>query len=665
MIPPSHPRANPALSESAGQKKQGNTALNDRQAEAVRHKEGPLLIAAGAGSGKTKTLTSRLLALLERGIPGEEIIAITFTNKAAEEMRQRVVGNVQNVEVAKSKKEDWRNNYNNYNSYNTSLRLPFIGTFHSLGARILRNHAAAFGRTPGYSIYDNDDSRRVVKQLTKNSFSALAKELGPAPLGKEFARIKNECLIPALPASFRREANKPEIDPELLALFLVYEERLRAQNAFDFDDLIEKPVELLIGNPDLRARYERRFRNVLVDEYQDINTTQYAFIRLLTEHHGNICVVGDDNQAIYSFRGADFRNFLNFERDFPNARVVLLEENYRSSANIIRAASEVVSNNTLQKPKRLWTRNSEGILIRVFEAEGPEEEAEKIAEFAAPNPAATAILYRTNAQSRAIEQALLAADIPYVIFGGLRFYDRKEIKDLVSALRYAQNPKDAVALDRLDKAFLKADFRRLRDELPSHTPPTGEGGTVGAGGLAPAPTPNAKHLVWGPAELLGYILKETGYLASLRKNFQNAEERIQNIRELIAFSLDSGTLSNFIERISLLQGDEGPNRDHTGAVRIMTIHLSKGLEFDRVIVAGVAEGLLPHQMSLSTLSEIEEERRLMYVAMTRAKKELALTFYGVGSRFLYEIPQELVEFTSTVGPNHTFTDDEERYILRE
>ena len=597
--------------------------LNAAQEEAVRHGEGPLLIAAGAGSGKTKTLTSRLAALLRQGVPGEEIVAITFTNKAADEMRERVAD-----------------------------RRPFIGTFHSLGARILRSHASAFGRTAGYSIYDADDALKVVKQLVKDHPAALAKELGPAPLGREFGTLKNEYLAPGLPAGrrptfLRRDADEPEVDPELLALFLAYEERLRAQNAFDFDDLIQKPVRLFLEHPDVRARYEKRFRHVLVDEYQDINTAQYAFVRLLSEHHGNICVVGDDNQAIYSFRGADFRNFLNFERDFPNARVVLLEENYRSTANIIRAASSVVSNNTLQKPKRLWTKNPEGVLVRVVETSGPEEEAETIAEFAAKDPGNTAILYRTNAQSRAIEQELLAEGVPYVIFGGLRFYDRKEVKDLVAALRYARNPRDAVAEERLDKAFLKSDFRLLRDELPA---------------LAGRATPHDKP---APAELLGFILKETAYLASLRKHFRNAEERILNVRELLASAAGSDSLDDFLERVSLLEGGPGRTRDRRGAVRIMTIHLSKGLEFDRVVIAGAAEGLLPHQMSLGTLSEIEEERRLMYVAMTRAKQELALTFHGVGSRFLYEIPQELVEFMSTVNPTHAFEDDEERYILRE
>ena len=452
-------------------------------------------------------------------------------------------------------------------------------------------------------------------------------------------------------APFRaRAAELPERDPELAALFLAYEERLRAQNAFDFDDLIQKPVRLFLEHPDVRALYEKRFRYVLVDEYQDINTAQYAFVRLLSEHHGNICVVGDDNQAIYSFRGADFRNFLNFERDFPNARVVLLEENYRSTANIIRAASEVVSNNTIQKPKRLWTKNPEGVLVRVIETSGPEEEAETVAGFAAKDPQNTAVLYRTNAQSRAIEQALLAEGIPYVIFGGLRFYDRKEVKDLVAALRYARNPRDGVALERLDKAFSKSDFRRLRDELPAR---------------AEAETPVPPAASDSVSALLGFVLKETAYLASLHKHFRNAEERPLNVRELLASAAGCDSLDDFLERISLLEGDPGRTHDRRGAVRIMTIHLSKGLEFDRVIIAGAIEGLLPHQMSLGTLSEIEEERRLMYVAMTRAKQELALTFHGVGSRFLYEIPQELVEFTSTVTPNHAFEDDEERYILRE
>jgi DNA helicase-2/ATP-dependent DNA helicase PcrA len=552
-------------------------------------------------------------------VPGEAIIAITFTNKAANEMADRVKDKI-------------------------GVASPFIGTFHALGARILRKYAHAFGRTAHYSIYDEDDARRILKQIPHDNLKHLIKELGPATLLNSFSRIKNECLlIPQISSICKFRQKIPTPPKEMLELFSLYEELLRKNNAFDFDDLIEKPVRLLLQNPSVRASYEQRIKYVLVDEYQDINTAQYLLVRLLSQKTGNICVVGDDNQAIYSFRGADFRNFLNFEHDFPGAKVVLLEENYRSSGNIVFAASEVIKQNTLQKPKNLWTKAPPGAPIKVIETSNPEEEAQSIAALVAKDPKRTAVLYRTNAQSRAIEEALIEEGIPYIIFGGLRFYDRKEIKDLVCAMRYALNPQDTIALKRMEKVFLKDKLRKLQDELPHK-----------AGQLP-------------PAKLLSFIVKETDYFSSLRRHFKNAEERILNIRELAAFASKSDSLGEFLNRIALLDGNDTVPKGQklSKAACLMTIHLSKGLEFDRVIVAGVAEGLLPHQMSLNTKEEIEEERRLMYVAMTRARYELFLTFYDIASRFLYEIPEQFIEFESTSSASFCLKDEEERYIMRD
>ncbi|HEY4523946.1 MAG TPA: UvrD-helicase domain-containing protein [Candidatus Paceibacterota bacterium] len=608
--------------------------LNPRQAEAVSHPQGPLLIVAGAGSGKTKTLTNRLAFFLGIGVRAETIVAITFTNKAANEMAERVAGLLPLYASRKSK--------------------PFIGTFHSLGARILRNIPNLLSRTIGFTIYDDNDSLKVMKQIMKE-FGLKKEKIGATLVLSHISRVKSEL------GDFKnKQTGHKDLDRHFSDLYEAYEKILLKNNAFDFDDLIEKPVRMFRIHPRMLQAYRDQYRYILVDEFQDINTAQYEFIRLLGEKSGNVSVVGDDQQSIYSFRGSNPRNFLNFEKDWQGAKVILLEENYRSSANIIKAASAVIANNKIQKTKNLWTQNSPGELVSVIEHADNRGEAlwvagitrlilkkNKMEGGATFMKAAIVVLYRTNAQSRELEQALIESHIPYEIFGGIRFYDRKEIKDIVSCLRYAVNPKDMISLERVRENFLKKPFLEFEADLPQKT------------------------VLLNPTELIGYILKVSGYVDFLKRNYPNAEERIENIAELIAFASGYKDTHEFLEKIALLQGNEalkGRSKRGSSVVHLMTIHSAKGLEFDTVIVAGASEGLLPHQMSYKTAGRdegVEEERRLMYVAMTRARNKLYLSFYGLGSRFLYEISPELIEFKSFVSDNHEveFGDDEERYII--
>jgi DNA helicase-2/ATP-dependent DNA helicase PcrA len=597
--------------------------LNPRQEEAVNHGDGPLLIVAGAGSGKTKTLTSRLARLIERGVPGKSIIAITFTNKAADEMRDRIT-----------------NNRNSFVSHQSSvMSYPFIGTFHAFGAKILRAEAALLGRTPAYTIFDDDDSLSILKRILRGLDWNLER-YKPAKVLAQINKVKNKLLDPG------------EIfDARGMTLFKNYESALREANVFDFGDLIEKPTVLFHEHPAVLKKYEEVIHHVLVDEYQDVNPAQYELVRLLAEKRRNIAVVGDDAQAIYGWRYADFKNFLNFENDWHGAKIVVLDQNYRSSGTIITGASAVISGNVLQRPKKLWTENPSGEPIRVVAAPDAEEEAAYIGhEINNSKTLSTAILYRTNAQSRAIEQALIVAQIPYRIYGGVRFYERKEIKDIVAGLRFAANPKDVIAAERISKNFPKSSAETLLKALPE----------LGASRSLP--------------EIISFFLATTQYLSRLEKEYQNAPERIENVKELIAFAGTFKTLPEFLERVTLMQATDHPteasanqnlpvaHRHSLTPVTVMTIHMAKGLEFDHVFIAGAAEGLLPHQMAYGTKESLEEERRLMYVAMTRARHALTITFTHIPSRFIYEIPPELTEFINLTTNSHELPDEDIVYL---
>ncbi len=598
-------------------------SLNPAQKAAAKAPNGPLLIVAGAGTGKTRTLTSRILYLIQSGVAPERICAITFTNKAAKEMERR---------IAKSG--------------------PFIGTFHALGSRILRRESSLTGRGPNFTIFDDHDSFGLVKKAVKAALPGISaktsgkasdltpakKKENPAFFARKISEAKN---LPDFPAE--EEAKKLALGETMpiRKVFDSYEAALRENNAFDFDDLIEKTVALFKSRPEILKKYQGMFDAVLVDEYQDINPKQHELIALLAGGHRNLSVVGDDEQTIYSWRYADVRTFLGFEKEWKGASVHFLEENYRSTETIIRAAAAVVKNNRFRAPKNLFTRNPAGDPITLFEAWGENEEAEWIAEQIEmlkrkSSAEEIGVLYRTNAQSRAIEQALIRRNIPYRIFGGLKFYERREVKDAVAALRYIANNKDTPAKERLEKELSKRKFAEFKAKIPE-----------------------VKTL--SPLDALKLFIEAFDYMEYLERNFLNPEEREDNIGELVAFAGEFKTLPEFLERLSLLQAtDEIKDRSSEGKeVALMTIHLAKGLEFDAVFIAGVAEGILPHGRSLDTEAEVEEERRLMYVAMTRARKKLFISFYGMPSRFIAEIPEDCIAIGSAQEEENIYGEDED------
>ncbi len=612
--------------------------LNTEQKRAVEAPFAPLLIVAGAGTGKTKTLTSRIIRLIESGTHGSSVCAITFTNKAAREMERRVMSGLTSAPWAAR-----------------GLSGPFIGTFHSFGAGILRKECDYFGRNPRYAIFDDNDSFDVIKKAWKELEISTAVG-GPAFFRERISHVKNGVV-----SLDELMASKSARDMRAAQLFELYEKRLEEQNAFDFDDLIEKTVRLFRENPDILQKYQTKLEHLLVDEYQDLNQVQYELVRLLAQRSRSISVVGDWAQTIYTWRGSDVGIFLNFENDWEGACVIALDQNYRSTKHILAAASGVLAGNTLRQPNRLWTENPDGSPVRIVETADEADEANWIAEQiagargagtgASPRKETAAVLYRTNAQSRAIEQALIEHGIPYRIFGGIQFYERREIKDIVAALRYAANERDAVSRDRILKNFPKKISGPLLAEFEgAHARP--------------------------PLELVERFLKITDYLAYLERTSLNPRERQENIRELLHFASGFDELTPFLEQVSLLQATDINKRNRKTEMRnegeaedevhLMTVHLAKGLEFDRVFVAGVSEGLIPHGRSMDSLSELEEERRLLYVAMTRAKQELALTYYGEPSRFLGGISEEHISFeplkedgalSSSAGEH-----DEERYI---
>ncbi len=598
--------------------------LNDKQKEAVFAEDGPLLIVAGAGSGKTKTLTSRILYLIaEKKIEPSRILAITFTNKAADEMKSRVLMALQKNGI--------------------SVRTePRLSTFHSFGAAVLRDVCEYADRTKSFSIFDSDDSMKLLKNLTKDK--NLEKGKGAPFFMREISRIKSELV----------DADAFDGEQVVWDVYEAYEETLKKNNAFDFDDLIEKVVRIFRSFPEVLRDYQRRYTHVLVDEYQDVNMSQYWMLKLIAGAHQNVTVVGDDAQSIYRFRFSDFRNFLNFEQNWPNAKVVFLEQNYRSSKNIIEASSDLIAKNLNQKKKNLWTANSEGTPVQIVEHDDEFSEADFIVSKARDLHAQKkhiGILFRTNAQSRALEQMLIEYGIEYRLFGAVSFYERKEIRDVISALRYAHNPADEVSLGRLKKNLYKKDYLTIKEWLPQ----------------------KAQEL--SPARLVGYFVEAVSYPAYLRSEFTNFTERLENVQELEYFAEQFDSLGALLEKIALVDAFDagrrkfrrsgrdpdktsGKSRHEVGTtIDLMTVHLAKGLEFDAVLVAGVNEGTLPHNRSYYDPDELEEERRLMYVAMTRAKQELYLNFFGTPSRFLYELPGDKVVFHGEKA-----LDAEERWI---
>jgi ATP-dependent DNA helicase UvrD/PcrA len=592
--------------------------LNEKQQEATEHQNGPLLIVAGAGSGKTKTLVNRFVRLLKSGILPEKIIAITFTNKAAKEMRNRII------------------NMNDQSSIINS----FIGTFHSFGAKILKTEANYFKREKNFTIFDDKDSLSLIKKILKNK--NLSKEkFNPLVILKKISSIKSRLI------------NTENLDPKdnyenkILEIYKDYENNLQESNSFDFDDLITKIVKIFKEKPEVLNKYQNQFEYILIDEYQDINTAQYQLIKLLAGKYQNVFAIGDDAQSIYKFRGSDFRNFLNFEKDWPKAKIIKLEQNYRSTSIIVSASSSLITYNKLQKPKKLWTNNAKGDLISINTYQNSEEEAwgicEKIIELVRNKEkiGEIAVLYRTNAQSRAIEQTFIQSKVSYEIYGGLKFYARKEIKDLIAGLRYAFNPKDNASIERINKSFGKIKSKTIIQELPELS----------------------KELTI--VQIINYFLKNIDFTNYLTKNFKNPSERMENIKELINFASQYKDPYEFLEKVSLMSASDGKPKLLKDAVKLMTIHASKGLEFDNVFIAGCNEKLLPHEQSILNSEEIEEERRLMYVAMTRARKKLFISFYNIPSRFLGEIPGELISFSKITNYGKIQSDWDDEYVYIE
>ncbi|HEY2772949.1 MAG TPA: UvrD-helicase domain-containing protein [Candidatus Binatia bacterium] len=634
--------------------------LNASQLEAVSHDDGPLLVLAGAGSGKTRVLVHRIARLLEqeRAFPNE-ILAVTFTNKAARELVERC-----RAMVGRAADELW------------------VGTFHGIGARLLRRHGSLLGYPSSFSILDTDDQVRLIKDIVASSGFAEGR-VRPEFVRSFIDAAKNEARSPSDQAS--RASSPLEVDAA--TLYATYQNRLGAMGAVDFGDLIVGVLRLFRSHPELLERYQRSIRFLHVDEYQDTNHAQYLMVGMLAAHHRNLCVVGDDDQSIYAWRGADPRNILEFERDFPGAHVVRLEQNYRSTRNIIDAAAAVISNNGSRHPKTMWTDAEPGARITVFHATDERDEARYVVSGLAALGNArggAAVFYRTNAQSRAIEEELVRARIPYVIVGATRFYERREVRDLIAYLRFVNNPADDLSLERIinvpTRGIGATTWQRLLTRAADMGRPAWSVVCDDAF-LATLPTAARSRLIefravvrgWidgvfeGVAPLLLRILDDTGYAAFLEgRPDDDPAGRIENVQELVsvaqifdeefdpAASPDvPSPLVAFLERLALAS-DVDSYESREQAVTLMTVHNSKGLEYAQVFLIGMEEGVFPHSRSVGDDERgIEEERRLCYVGITRARSRLVLTRarrrhvfgtmqYNFASRFLDEIPQNLV-----------------------
>ena len=660
--------------------------LNPAQYEAVIYQGGPLLIVAGAGSGKTRVLTHRIAYLLATGrARGSEILAITFTNKAAAEMRERL-----ETLVGGAGKYMW------------------VLTFHSACVRILRREHEAAGLRSSFSIYDATDSQRLITLIVRE-LGIDPKRFTPKAFANRISDLKNELITPLQFAETANTSNP--FERHLAEVYRAYNQRLKAANALDFDDIIMRTVQLLRAKPAIAQLYRRRFRHVLVDEYQDTNHAQYVLVRELIGvasqgPSGELTVVGDSDQSIYAFRGATIRNIEEFEKDFPNSHTILLEQNYRSTQNILSAANAVISQNDGRRAKNLWTALGDGEKIVGYVADSEYDEArwvsqeiDRLGEENGVRPGQVAVFYRTNAQSRALEEAFMRAGVPYKVVGGTRFYERKEIKDALAYLRAVDNPDDTVSLRRIFNVPKRGLGQKAEATLAAHAEQYGIsfGQAISdAAGRARPQTPDGQITLAPPvaglatrtrtqvrrfddileglrtqlregagvAELLDSALDTSGYLAELRASDDPQDaSRVENLAELHAVAEDfqqenpTGTLAEFLERVSLVaDSDQIPDDDGgQGQVTLMTVHTAKGLEFPVVFVTGFEDGTFPHSRSLADESELAEERRLAYVALTRARERLYLTRAAVrsawgasnvmvASRFLDDIPPELMRW---------------------
>lgn len=668
--------------------------LNEMQKEAVLHTEGPLLVLAGAGSGKTKTLTHRIAYLIsEKGVSPYSILAVTFTNKAAREMGDRIGHLLEN------------NQSPGYNNQTTGgIRLPWMGTFHSISVKILRREAGFVGYERNFSIYDSSDQLAIIKRIMRE-LDVDPKKFSPKLIQYFISGAKNELMDAK---EYKKYTNSP-FETVTSKIYEKYEAYLRKVNGMDFDDLIMQCVKLFQSNPEVLKQYQERFKYILIDEYQDTNQAQYTWAKLLSSGHHNIMAVGDDYQAIYGFRGANFRNILNFERDYPGTKVVKLERNYRSTNTILTAANEVIKYNKKRTEKKLYSEKDGGVPISVYEALNEKDEAEFVGmeirslcrnsniearnqkqfdsahgrQNSKPNGYSdVAVLYRTNAQSRAIEEAFLRIDIPYRVVGGLRFYERREVKDIIAYLRLIANPEDGEALRRavtcMPRGIGEATLQKYQD-ASSKIQGTRDNNQTNINEQYSIPKKMQEFLEMVSEmrqkskdlrldDLIKFVAVKSGYKSFLLDGTPEGEGRWENIEELITVAGDQigeskeeidideedlTDLERFLERVSLVQDTDSLNRDDD-AVTLMTLHSAKGLEFNTVFIVGVEEGIFPHSRALIDESELEEERRLAYVGITRAKERLYLIYaserniYGSfqsnpKSRFIENIPEELID----------------------
>ncbi|MBO8195198.1 DNA helicase PcrA [Streptomyces oryzae] len=664
--------------------------MNEQQRDAVLHAGSPLLIVAGAGSGKTRVLTHRIAHLLgARNVHPGQILAITFTNKAAGEMKERVAELV-----------------------GPRAQSMWVSTFHSACVRILRRESKKLGFTSSFSIYDAADSKRLMALVCRD-LDLDPKRFPPKAFSAKISNLKNELIDEE---DFAGQASDA-FEKTLAEAYTMYQARLREANALDFDDLIMTTVHLLQAFPDVAEHYRRRFRHVLVDEYQDTNHAQYQLVRELVgpaEDQAELCVVGDADQSIYAFRGATIRNILQFEEDYPNATTILLEQNYRSTQTILSAANAVIERNADRRPKNLWTKAGSGPRITGYVADTEHDEAQFVADeidrlsdgehHGEPHkgeepgaqekvrPGDIAVFYRTNAQSRVFEEVFIRVGLPYKVVGGVRFYERREVRDILAYLRVLANPEDAVPLRRIlnvpkrgigDRAEAMIEALALREKItfPQALARVDEAYGMAARSLNAVKRFNAlmeelRTVVEsgaGPATVLEAVLEQTGYLAELQASTDPQDEtRIENLQELAAVALEfeqergeeesPGTLADFLEQVALVaDSDQIPEEgEDEGVVTLMTLHTAKGLEFPVVFLTGMEDGVFPHMRALGQPKELEEERRLAYVGITRAQERLYLTraamrsawgqpSYNPPSRFLEEIPAEYLEWKRTGG----------------
>ena len=623
--------------------------LNPVQREAVVHDEGPLLVIAGAGSGKTRVLTSRIAHLIQSGVSPFEILAITFTNKAAQEMRHRVGALVGPV-----------------------AEKMWVSTFHSACVRILRRDAQRLGFPSSFTIYDQADAQRLCGYVIRD-LNLDPKRFPTRSVHGTISAAKNDDLGPEAYA----ERAQVIFERKIADVYREYQARLLKAGAMDFDDLLRNTVELFRSHPDVLDHYRRRFRHVLVDEYQDTNKVQNELVIQLAGEHRQICIVGDSDQSIYRFRGADIRNILEFEEAFPDATVIVLEQNYRSTQTILDAANAVIANNLSRKPKELWTDEGAGHTIIRYHADTETDEAQWVAhEIAKLHDSGehrwgdVAVFYRTNAQSRIVEEHLMRAGIPYKVIGGTRFYDRREVKDALAYVKAVVNPADEVSVKRVlnvpkrgvgDSSIARLDAWAAGQgitftEALRRAPEAGVTGRAvkGIADFLSVIDASAAAVEDGPGPLLESVLGRSGYLDELQAEHSiEAEGRLENLAELVGSAREMASVDVFLEQVSLVaDSDEIPDDD--SSVVLMTLHSAKGLEFPAVFLVGLEDGIFPHLRALGEPVELEEERRLAYVGITRARERLYLTHawsrtiygstqYNPPSRFLDEIPQRLVE----------------------